>query len=86
MSMIQEPHIRCKGKSPVKGCAEGAFPRGGATCVLFLLLDTGITPNFLDIFAAISEIVAFYTECDLKSVELAPENILMSGKKCRFCC
>jgi len=52
---------------------------------LFEILDAGVTPNFLDIMSAMSEMVAFYTDHDQNS---AAEKILrekMSQKKCRFC-
>jgi len=49
-------------------------------------LDAGGEFNFLDIMAALSQIVAFHTECDqIESAESLrfPE---MSQNKCRFCC
>lgn len=52
---------------------------------IFEILDSGSTPNFLDIIGGISEMVAFYTDHDQNS---AADKILsekMSGKKCRFC-
>lgn len=49
-------------------------------------LEAGETPNFLDIMAAISESVAFYTECDYKSEELVGLSEKMSENNCRFCC
>ncbi len=52
---------------------------------LFTALDAGRAPNFLDVMAAISEMVAFYTDHDVND---AADKILeekMSGIKCRFC-
>ncbi len=52
---------------------------------LFTALGAGRTPNFLDVMAGISEMVAFYTDCDQND---AADKILeekMSGIKCRFC-
>jgi len=52
---------------------------------LFQILDTGVTPNFLDVIAAISEMVAFHTDSDTFD---SADKILrekMSGNKCRFC-
>jgi hypothetical protein len=85
MSTIQEPRVRCIGKSQVDGCVEGAFPRGGAACVLFLLLDCGITPDAFDVMAAISEIVAFSTDCDSNNYCSAQIKHLLPGKSCSSC-
>lgn len=60
-----------------------AMPR---TAALLDKLDAGTAPNFLDIMAGISDLVAFYTECDSISDDIGEKNILMSGKLCRFCC
>lgn len=52
---------------------------------LFTALAAGITPNFLDVMAGISEMVAFYTDHDQND---AADKLLeekMSGIKCRFC-
>jgi len=52
---------------------------------LFTALDAGATPNFLDIMAAISEMVAFYTDHDqIDEVDKILRE-RMSQKKCRFC-
>jgi len=52
---------------------------------LFTALDAGVTPNFLDIIAAISEMVAFYTESDQISEADKLLEEKMSQKNCRFC-
>ncbi len=52
---------------------------------LFEILDAGATPNFLDIMAGISEMVAFYTECDQFDAASKLLEEKMSGKFCRFC-
>lgn len=41
--------------------------------------------NFLDVMAAISEMVGFYTNHDIKNEDLADELLRMSQNKCRFC-
>lgn len=52
---------------------------------LFELLDAGTVPNFMEVWLAISEYVAFSTKDD--SISSGPEIpiINMSQKKCRFC-
>lgn len=52
---------------------------------LFTALDAGVTPNFLDIIAAIGEMVAFYTDHDQISEDLEDLQKKMSQKNCRFC-
>lgn len=52
---------------------------------LFAILDAGATPNFLDIIAAISEMVAFYTDHDQIEADKVCELLKRSGKKCRIC-
>jgi len=60
-------------------------PEHGALRHLVVIAEQGETPNFLDIFAALSEIVAFYTDCDLPQIELVENICEMSVKKCLFC-
>lgn len=86
MTIIQEPQIRCKAKSDLNEYRRWVFQHMPALGRLLDNLDAGNTPNFLDIMAAISESVAFYTEGDSFPVDPQEENILMSGKYCRFCC
>lgn len=53
---------------------------------LFAALESGNTPNFLDMIAAISEMVAFHTECDQNSGSCEFDQEKRSQKICRFCC
>lgn len=52
---------------------------------LFELLAAGLTPNFLELLAAISEYVSFYTEADSNCDDCQKWLINMSEKKCLFC-
>lgn len=52
---------------------------------LFTKLAAGGGFNFLDILAAISEMVAFYTDHDILEGEDSTTICEMSGKYCRFC-
>lgn len=49
------------------------------------LLEQGQTPSFLEMMAAISEMVAFYTNSDSARDAMDEKFFCMSGKKCRFC-
>lgn len=86
MSTIQEPHIRCKEQTVSDEYRRWVFEHMPAMGSLLDKLDAGTSPTFLDIMAAISEIVAFTTECDSICNQLVGKNISMSGKYCRFCC
>lgn len=55
------------------------------TAALLDIMDSGKTPNFLDIMTALSDLVAFVTECDPIPVGSEEEIFFMSGKFCRFC-
>jgi len=55
------------------------------TAKLLENLERGMTPNFLDIMASISEFVAFYTEYDTDAEYELDALLKMSGKKCRNC-
>lgn len=57
----------------------------GAMASLFEKLAAGEHPDFLAVMAAISEMVAFWTDCDSNPVDLPENNFCMSEKKCRFC-
>lgn len=52
---------------------------------LFKKMSRGEMPNFLELMAAISDLVAFSVECDSNPTTppTGPKN--MSQKKCRFC-
>ncbi len=52
---------------------------------LFAALDANIAPNFLDVMSAISEMVAFYTNCDQKAASEFLIEEKMSQNNCRFC-
>jgi len=52
---------------------------------LFEILGSGETPDFFQMWEALSEMVAFYTEGDSNGKLSHIEKILMSQKKCRFC-
>ncbi len=52
---------------------------------LFLQLQDGQTPNFLEMMRAISGLVAFSTDTDSFCEELSTGTRKRSGKKCRFC-
>lgn len=52
---------------------------------LFTKLACGGQFNFLDILAAISEMVAFYTDYDILEGEDSTTIFEMSGNYCRFC-
>jgi len=86
MTIVQEPHITCKGQTVSDEYRRWVFEHMPHVGSFLDLLDAGVTPTFLDIMAAISEIVAFTTECDsLDSVESLRFSE-MSGNYCRFCC
>lgn len=53
---------------------------------LFQNLEGGMTPTFLDIMSSISEMVAFYPECDQKFPDQEKGRDKRSQNKCRFCC
>ena len=86
MSTIKEPHVSCNGQTVSDEYRRRVFEHMPAVGRLLDQLDAGSTPTFLDIMAAISESVAFYTECDsLEGVEYKRFSE-MSEKYCRFCC
>lgn len=51
----------------------------------FKKMDSGIQPDFLEVMTAISNMVAFYTDCDTPRELAEVEDFSMSQKKCRFC-
>ena len=79
-------HARCEGRSALDEYRRGVFSKAPALGSLLDNLDAGSTPTFLDILAAISEMVAFYTECDYLESEECVRFFNMSGKKCQNCC
>lgn len=86
MSTIQEPQLRCNEQTVSDEYRRWVKSRMPQMAALLDKLDEGASPNFLDIMAGISNLVAFCTECDQKTGELPEENFYMSGKFCRFCC
>lgn len=52
---------------------------------LFEKLARGEHPDFWDVMTALSEMVAFYTECDINPDRCKNDEEKMSEKKCRFC-
>ena len=85
MSTIQDPQMACKGKNVSDEDRRWVFSRMPQMGALLDKLDAGETPNFLDILTAISNLVAFATECDPNPNQLQEKNISMSGNNCRFC-
>jgi len=86
MSTIKEPQSLQAGQTVSDEYRKRVKSGMPAMAALLDKLDSGVSPNFLDILAAISDLVAFYTECDLDLPDPVEKNILMSGKFCRFCC
>ena len=86
MSIINEREGGAKPQSALDEYKTMVFLHMPALWRLLDLLDAGREFNFLDIMAAISEMVAFYTEHDsLEGVESLRFSE-MSGNNCRFCC
>lgn len=52
---------------------------------LFKQLASGQTPNFLEMMAAISDLVAFNVDTDSIQEDHTDRLLKRSGKKCRFC-
>lgn len=79
------PHQALAGQTVPDAYRNRVFHDMPALANLLDQLDAGSTPNFLDVMAGISEMVAFYTNPDLlESVEYK-RFCEMSGKYCRFC-
>ena len=86
MNTIKEPHAFARGQTPSYEYRRWVFSHMPAMGRLLDKLDAGGELNFLDIMGGLSEMVAFYTECDsLEGVE-SMRISGMSGKYCRFCC
>jgi len=79
-------HAGCTGQTVSDEYRREVFLHMPALGRLSDLLDAGTTPTFLDIMAAISEMVAFYTEHDYLESEECVRFSEMSGNNCRFCC
>ncbi len=79
------PEASLAARSPVDEYSAALASQMPELDRLFQGLEKGATPNFLDIMAGISEMVAFYTK---ERPDSAASKILeekMSGKFCRFC-
>ena len=85
MSIIDEREGGAKGTEVSDEYKTMVFLHMPALGRLLDLLDAGTTPTFLDTMAAISEMVAFYTEDDSLESEESLRFFNMSGKICRFC-
>ena len=79
-------HAGCAGQTASDEYRRGVFLHMPALGRLLDLLDAGSSPTFLDIMAAISQMVAFKVECDYLESEECLRFFNMSGKICRFCC
>ena len=86
MSTIHEQQGGAKAQQDLNEYRRGVFSHTPALGRLLDALDAGSTPTFLDIMAAISEMVAFHTECDTLESEQCLRFSGMSVKYCRFCC
>lgn len=80
-----ERHVPSKGLELSAEGVEHLKSRMPHLAALFANLEVGMTPSFLDMIAALSEMVAFYTDCDQFDEVLMLLEERMSGKKCRFC-
>ena len=85
MSMIKQASSDGQAKSPSDEYLNTLSERLPQMRKLFEILGSGVTPDFLDIMRAISEMVAFYTDCDQISDFEEDGRKIMSQKKCRFC-
>ena len=85
MRQNQEQDTAVCGQSQDEAYLDALGEQMPAMQKVFTALDAGGSLNFLDIMAAISEMVAFYTDCDqIEEVDRLLEE-KMSGIKCRFC-
>ena len=85
MSTKKELRIACAGFNQQEAYIDTLRNHLPALERLFTGLDAGTTPNFLDMMSALSEIVAFYTDCDTPADEIDVLIQSMSQNKCRFC-
>jgi len=79
-------HSTVKAQSELEAYRRYVQSRMPALAHLLDALDEGGEFNFLDVMAAISQIVAFTTECDQIESDECLRFSEMSGNKCRFCC
>ncbi|MBA7494526.1 hypothetical protein ES702_05102 [subsurface metagenome] len=85
MSTNQEQGARCAGQTASDAALDTLKSQMPELSRLFANLDAGYTPNILDMIAAISEMVAFYTKSDQIDEVLGLIEDKMSLNKCRFC-
>ncbi len=85
MSTNQAQEARCAGRTASDAAFDTLKSQMPELSRLFANLDAGSTPNILDMIAAISEMVAFYTESDQIPEADTPLDQKRSIKKCRFC-
>lgn len=86
MKTIQAHHKAVKAQTDLDEYKTTIKTNAPALSSLLDALDAGETPNFLDVMAGLSQMVAFYTESDPNSAQQEGINICMSQNKCRFCC
>ena len=72
-------------KSATCGMSDTRSEQPDALRSLLEKMESGEHPDFLDVMAGLSELVAFYTKCDSNPDEEQTEEFFMSQKKCRFC-
>lgn len=53
--------------------------------LLFRGFAEGKMPDFLELMSALSDMVAYHTDCDTKLAGPASDTKFMSQNKCRFC-
>ena len=85
MSTNQEQEARCAGRTASDAALDTLKSQMPELSRLFANLDAGYTPNILDMIAAISEMVAFYTNHDQFGADGQTLDEIMSINKCRFC-
>jgi len=85
MTTKKRAHASHRGQTVSDEYKEWVFSHMPAVGRLLDALDAGSTPTFLDIMSALSQMVAFLTECDQKEGCMSTTFFLMSGKRCRFC-
>lgn len=73
------------GRSPDEGYFDTLISNMPQMSDLFSKLSAGEHPDFFAVMSAISEMVAFYTECDSNCDDDLLWLLNMSQKKCRFC-
>ncbi len=86
MSTNLEQDVRCKALKQEDAPYATLKSQMPELSRLFANLDAGYTPNILDMIAAISEMVAFYTESDQIPEADTPLDQKRSIKICPFCC